>query len=171
MHCLFYIFSFYVEQTRLNVCYDSVTLERFGRTGARFTFVRNLVIESVRPDRYLQWRDSYATVIYISEVLEHLVLRVATRFQVRRSHTNDLASRDITEVLQYLTHSDHLAHPLLVTFVFQPFLESENICLRQRNNSDVSQVFTLLTRSSRSQSRDRHAPSFGPYCSCSTRER
>jgi len=42
---------------------------------------------------------------------------------------------------------------------------------RQRNDPNAPRIFTLLTRSSQSQSRDRHVPDSEPYCSCSTRER
>lgn len=79
--------------------------------------MRDLVIESVRPDWYLQWRDSYATIIYISKVLEHFILSVATGLQIRRSHADDLTSRNIAEVFQYLAHSNHLADPLFVTLI------------------------------------------------------
>lgn len=108
-------------RTKLSIR-DSVTLERLGGTGAGLAFVRDLVVESVRPNRHPQRRDAYAAVVYISEVLEHLVLGVATGFQIGRPHADHLAGRDVAEVLQYLAHSDHLADPLLVTLVLQALL-------------------------------------------------
>lgn len=42
---------------------------------------------------------------------------------------------------------------------------------RQRNDPNAPRIFTLLTRSSQSQSRDRHALDSEPYCSCNIRER
>lgn len=106
-----------MQQKTKFLVHNPVTLERFSGTSAGFALVRNLVVESVRPDRYLQRRDPYATVVYVPEVLEYLVLGVATGFQIRRPHADHFAGRDVAEVLQYLTHSDHLADPLLVAFV------------------------------------------------------
>lgn len=112
-----------------------ITLERFRRAGACFALVRNFVVECVRPDRYLQRRDAYATVVYVSEVFKHLVLSIATWFQVRRAHTDHLAGRDIAKVFQYLSHTDHLTNPLLIAFVFQTLLKPTKHLFRQQDYS------------------------------------
>lgn len=127
-------------------------MERFSGTGAGFALVRDLIVESVRPDWHLQRRDPDATVVYVSEVLEHFVLSVAARLQVRRSHTDHFAGRDVAEVLEYLAHTNHLADPFLVAFVLQAFLKSEKRTIRS-----AKRYISTLARlqSTISYSRDR----------------
>lgn len=122
-------------------------MERFGGTGAGFALVWDLVVESVRPDWHLQRRDPDAAVVYVSEVLEYLVLGVAAGLQVRRPHTDHFAGRNVAEVLKYLAHADHLADPFLVAFVLQAFLKSEKRTIRSAKRylstlADYDQLFT-----------------------------
>lgn len=84
------------------------------------------VVERIRPNGCFAGRNTDAAVVYVAEVFHDLVLGIATWFQVRRSHTDHLAPGYVTEVLQDLPHTDHLARPLVVVLVLETLLKSVN---------------------------------------------
>lgn len=95
------------------------------RTSAAFTFVWNLVVESVWPNGDFIWWHNNARIVDEAKVLDDLILSISTWLQERCSHAIDFGIGYVWEMSKNLSHSNHFAHPLLVAFILQSLLQTD----------------------------------------------